>query len=430
MPRSPYARLAAPLVLVAVLLAVDLIGGSELRIGGLMVAVPALAAVFLDPSAVLVVALVTVACILVTGSDNDQMWSANFVVILATVVLISAGAVAAAGARQRRERQLAKVRRVAAVIQRVLLRPLPERLGPLTIASMYLAAEEEAAIGGDLYAAARLPGGDTRLIIGDVQGKGLGAVEVAGLLISAFRRAGRRGVPLPELPGWLDAGLREDLAELVIARDPDAACAPDPVRDPAGVGDPAGVRDPAFAAGSTARPDRPAGPDCPAGTDRPTGAHLDPGAADDPAAARRGPSALEGFVTAAVVDVHDGGRVLQVANCGHPPPLLIRRRAVRTLDATVPGLPLGLGDLGPRSAGQVDSFALDPGDIVLLYTDGVIETRDAAGAFYPLADRLPELGARAGGLDDLLVAVRDDLQRHAAGRLGDDIAMVAFRRAG
>jgi hypothetical protein len=418
MPRSPYARLAAPLVLVAALLAVDLIGGTELRIGGLMVAVPALAAVFLDPLAVLVVALVTLACILVTGDDNNQLWSANFLVILATVLLISAGAVAAAGVRQRRERQLAKVRRVAAVIQRVLLRPLPERLGPLAIASMYLAAEEEAAIGGDLYAAARLPGGDTRLIIGDVQGKGLGAVEVAGLLISAFRRAGRRGVPLPELPGWLDAGLREDLAELVIARDPDAACAPDPVRDPAGAGDPAGLRRPASAAGSAA------------GTDPPAGAHLDTGADDDPAAARRGPSALEGFVTAAVVDVHDGGRVLRVANCGHPPPLLIRRRAVRTLDATVPGLPLGLGDLGPRSAGQVDSFALDPGDIVLLYTDGVIETRDAAGAFYPLADRLPDLAARAGGLDDLLIAVRDDLQRHAAGRLGDDIAMVAFRRAG
>lgn len=430
MPRSRYARLAAPLVLVAVLLAVDLVGGSELRIGGLMVAVPALAAVFLDPFAVLVVALVTLACILVTGNDNNQLWSANFVVILATVVLISAGAVAAAGARQRRERQLAKVRRVAAVIQRVLLRPLPERLGPLAIASMYLAAEEEAAIGGDLYAAARLPGGDTRLIIGDVQGKGLGAVEVAGLLISAFRRAGRRGVPLPELPGWLDTGLREDLAELVAARDPDAACAPDagctPEAAPEAARDaaPEAARDPASGGGAAAGPTRPAG------AGQPAGAHLRTAADDGSAGPRRGPSALEGFVTAAVVDVQDGGRTLRVANCGHPPPLLIRRRAVRALDATAPGLPLGLGDLGPRSAGQVDSFALDPGDIVLLYTDGVIETRDAAGVFYPLADRLPELSARAGTLDDLLLAVRDDLQRHAAGRLGDDIAMVAFRRVG
>jgi serine phosphatase RsbU (regulator of sigma subunit) len=32
---------------------------------------------------------------------------------------------------------------------------------------------------------------------------------------------------------------------------------------------------------------------------------------------------------------------------------------------------------------------LQPGDQILLYTDGVIEARDSAGNFYPLAERLP-----------------------------------------
>ena len=97
--------------------------------------------------------------------------------------------------RQRRERQLAQVRKVAAVTQRALLRPLPPRLGRVTISSMYLAADEEAAIGGDLYAAAVTERDATRVLIGDVQGKGLAAVEVAGLLLSGVPPRGARPYP-------------------------------------------------------------------------------------------------------------------------------------------------------------------------------------------------------------------------------------------
>jgi hypothetical protein len=362
------------MVLVAVVLGIDVAGGPSLRIGGLMVAVPALAAVFLGPLSVFVVAVFTLICIVLAGQNNNQIGTENFMIVLGTVVLIAAGAVGAARIRVRRERQLAKVRWVSTVIQRVLLRPLPERLGPLALASIYLAAEEEAAIGGDLYAAAGLKNGDARLIIGDVQGKGLGAVEVAGLLQTAFRRTSRQGVPLDRLPGCLDEGLREDMADL---------------GDPAAPG--------------------------PAGDS--------PGSL--PAAPRAGPSAMEGFVTAVIVDVQDGGRTLRLVNCGHPPPLLIRHRNVRALTPAAPGLPLGLGDLGP-DVRSVDSYALDVGDVVLLYTDGVIETRDAGGAFYPLAERIPGLGADT--LEDLLSRITADLRRHAAKRLGDDVAMVAFRR--
>ncbi|MCX4649328.1 hypothetical protein [Streptomyces sp. NBC_01446] len=53
--------------------------------------------------------------------------------------------------RERRQRELAQVRSVSEAAQRVVLRPLPRRLGPLKVASVYLAAEAEARIGGDLF---------------------------------------------------------------------------------------------------------------------------------------------------------------------------------------------------------------------------------------------------------------------------------------
>jgi hypothetical protein len=367
--RSPWGLLAAPSVVVATLLAVDLAGGTAIRIGGLMIAVPALCAVFLRPRQVLVLTAVTMVCVVLAAADNRQFDTTNFPVVISTVVLIGVGAVAAAMIRVRREHQLAQARWVASVAQQILLRPLPGRLGPFTLASLYLAAEEEAAIGGDLYAAAELDGGDVRLMVGDVQGKGLGAVEVAGLLLAGFRRGARRRVELPDLPAYLDCRLREDLADAEETAPP----APDGVS----------------------------------------------------AAPRSGPRTLEGFVTAVIVDVTDGGSKLHVANCGHPPPLLLHDGLVRRLLPQVPELPLGLGDLGAERH-DVDTYAMEAGDILLLYTDGVTEARDAEGTFYPLADRLPAWSAEPPDL--LLRHIREDLQRHAASRLGDDVAMVAIQR--
>lgn len=286
--RSPTARFVTALLVVVVLLAFDELGGSRVRIAGLLVAVPALSAVFLGPAAVLVVAVVSMTAAVVAGASNGQLGDENFTIVLITMVLISVASVRAAAARTRRERQLAQARWVAAVTQRALMPPLPARLGSLTLASMYLAADDEAAIGGDLYAVARLDDGEIRLIVGDVQGKGLGATELAGFLLAAFRRAARRRVPLRELPGDLDRAIREDMSDLAVST---------PVPP-----------------GTPATPPGPLGP--------------------------------ESFITAVLVDVQDGGRMLRFVSCGHPPPLLLREDGVLALTSDVPALPLGLGDLG------------------------------------------------------------------------------------
>ncbi|MGW2727229.1 hypothetical protein [Streptomyces sp. NPDC001494] len=57
--------------------------------------------------------------------------------------------------RERHARELSRLRSVAEMAQRAFLRPPPRRIGPLRVAWLYLAAEDEAQIGGDLLAVAR-----------------------------------------------------------------------------------------------------------------------------------------------------------------------------------------------------------------------------------------------------------------------------------
>ncbi len=65
---------------------------------------------------------------------------------------------------------------------------MPPGWGGLRHAAVYLAADSEARVGGDFYDIQPGPRG-TRLLLGDVQGKGLGAVEAAAALLGTFREA-------------------------------------------------------------------------------------------------------------------------------------------------------------------------------------------------------------------------------------------------
>ncbi|MEV3886681.1 PP2C family protein-serine/threonine phosphatase [Streptomyces griseoincarnatus] len=107
---------------------------------------------------------------------------------LASVAGVTGVGVAAAVTRSRREAELASVRSIAEVAQRVLLRPVPRIAGPLRAVVSYTSAVAEARIGGDLYEVVSSPHG-VRVIVGDVQGKGLAAVETAALVLGAFREA-------------------------------------------------------------------------------------------------------------------------------------------------------------------------------------------------------------------------------------------------
>jgi serine phosphatase RsbU (regulator of sigma subunit) len=76
-----------------------------------------------------------------------------------------------------------------------------------------------------------------------------------------------------------------------------------------------------------------------------------------------------------VLDVHSS--MLTYCNCGHNPPLLLRRGESTFESLRNCGPPLGIGDdlrYVPRS------IALAPGDTLVLYTDGVTEAEDAQSA--------------------------------------------------
>ncbi|MET9355203.1 PP2C family protein-serine/threonine phosphatase [Streptomyces sp. NPDC006617] len=108
---------------------------------------------------------------------------------LVLVVLGGAIAVVAAAFRVGGERRMLHMRDIADTTRRTVLRPLPVVFGGLDHAAVYLSADSEARVGGDFYDIQPGPHG-TRVLVGDVQGKGLGAVETAAALLGTFREVG------------------------------------------------------------------------------------------------------------------------------------------------------------------------------------------------------------------------------------------------
>ncbi|WP_235978777.1 PP2C family protein-serine/threonine phosphatase [Streptomyces lycii] len=102
---------------------------------------------------------------------------------------------------------LASVRDVAGAAQRALLPVPPERVDGLRVAARYEAARADAQIGGDFYAVQQTPYG-VRLVLGDVRGKGLGAVETVVVVLGAFREAAEYEPELETVAARLDAALR------------------------------------------------------------------------------------------------------------------------------------------------------------------------------------------------------------------------------
>jgi serine phosphatase RsbU (regulator of sigma subunit)/anti-sigma regulatory factor (Ser/Thr protein kinase) len=131
------------------------------------------------------------------------------------------------------------------------------------------------------------------------------------------------------------------------------------------------------------------------------------------------------FVTVVygVLDPSDG--TITLASAGHPPPVL-RRAGVGGGPATAelvkvpPGAPLGLG--GRWQTGQI---VLEPGDTILLFSDGVVERRSRS--LNEGLDALVAVTAAAGGGDPRVLC---SLATSAVeGPTDDDVAVLAVERA-
>jgi hypothetical protein len=129
----------------------------------------------------------------------------------------------------------------------------------------------------------------------------------------------------------------------------------------------------------------------------------------------------EDFVTAALVE--ERGGTLTIVNCGHPPPLLLRRGEVIELSPPAPAPPLGFM---PVVRPRVER--LEPGDRLLFYTDGLAEAR-RDGQFFPTADRAWRLLGH-GTVADGLASLESALIEWVRGQLDDDIALVLMEYQG
>ena len=99
-----------------------------------------------------------------------------------------------------------------------------------------------------------------------------------------------------------------------------------------------------------------------------------------------------GFVTAVLAELDTTHGVCRKISAGHPGELLLRDGTlVKALSAPT-AMPLGLGNLGDPIPG-VEEENLQPGDQILLYTDGVTEARTDTGEFFG-RDRLVEFVTR------------------------------------
>lgn len=139
-----------------------------------------------------------------------------------------------------------------------------------------------------------------------------------------------------------------------------------------------------------------------------------------------GQLASESFVTLVYLRIDVATAAVEFVLAGHPPPILVRGPAVEVVDVPA-DLPLGVHDHGTFALRQM---RLEPGDRVVLYTDGVTEAREGGiGALFELGG-LVDLLAGAGDWSPQRIAdaVWAGVQAFTSGDTTDDCAVVVLGR--
>lgn len=172
-------------------------------------AAPLIAApLFTLRSTILIGALSTVAVVLL-HLYNGTTWQVEALTELATVLTVSGLATVINTVVRRSGAQLASARGIAEAAQRAVLPTPAERIAGLHVSASYEAAQADAFIGGDLYAVQDTPYG-VRLAVGDVRGKGLGAVEAVAVVLGAFREAAESEPSLEAVAQRLERALARE----------------------------------------------------------------------------------------------------------------------------------------------------------------------------------------------------------------------------
>ncbi len=354
-----------PLVLLAAIVVVDFQTSEKFRVVSWIILVPSIAAAICGVGATITFALLSLVTYLAVDTAFPERYRAG----TADFVLVALGgalAVIASVVRARRERQGLHMRDIAETTRRTVLRPLPPNWAGLEHAGVYLAADMDARVGGDFYDIQPGPHG-TRVLLGDVQGKGLGAVETAAALLGTFREAAYHEPDLVTVADRLEVRMCRHRGHTAALGRYDG----DRFATALLLGFPKDARDAVEVINFGHEPPLAVGP--------------------------RGVRPLPGGER---LPIGFGDLTGEAAPGAEPGPPACRER-------------------------------LDEDETLLMVTDGVTEARDRADEFYPLLDDVARAVAADPGRAAprrLVRLVREGVLRHTRGRLGDDTTVFALRR--
>lgn len=139
-------------------------------------------------------------------------------------------------------------------------------------------------------------------------------------------------------------------------------------------------------------------------------------------------NSIEGrFVTYVLAVIDLNSHEITLANAGHMSPIV--RKPDGTLeefDDDAIGIPIGVMEGYPF---DVVKYTLNPGETVVIYTDGVSEAMNSAEELYSI-ERLKELISKGSGdPEELGIQIREDVRKHADGHpQNDDITLMTFGR--
>ncbi|MGY1438989.1 PP2C family protein-serine/threonine phosphatase [Streptomyces reniochalinae] len=186
--------------LTLLVLGLSLAAGSEVRLIGLLIFLPAIAASLGTVRQTQVASLWALAAVTASIARSPGYHLDDGITLALTLVFAG---LAIYGSRWRiaRDTELLRLRSTAAVVQQHILHPLPELTSQVRVDGIFEPVQEDKLFGGDIYDVAATRYG-TRVLIGDVQGKGLSAVGVAFAVLGGFREAAHRE---PRPAGLVDA---------------------------------------------------------------------------------------------------------------------------------------------------------------------------------------------------------------------------------
>ncbi|WP_246531093.1 PP2C family protein-serine/threonine phosphatase [Streptomyces bathyalis] len=198
-----------PIVMVLIAVSLDLVTAPTLTGSALFCAAPLVAAPFFTTIGTALVGMFSVGAVALMRVLDEMSTGEMDLAETSSTAVVALLAVVISRLLRRRGAAASSAWTIAEAAQLAVLPVPPSRLGGFQVAARYRAAQVDARIGGDLYAVQETPYG-VRLIVGDVRGAGMDAVEAMVVMIGAFREAAEQEADLAAVAARLEHALHRE----------------------------------------------------------------------------------------------------------------------------------------------------------------------------------------------------------------------------